>query len=266
MRYSILPAALLACVAFASADDLTLIGDKTLKNAQVLRYEADGVVVKHDGGTNRIAWKDLPPATRQRYQSQARKEKEEQIQKLRQDLARAEAEAARLRPDDGSPESTQPSPPGHPDDASTRRVAAAKPARPVAGLPPVNADEIVDATELLQQFKNDPSGADRRYRKKTFRVKGVVERFEPRMFLRKYNVVLESPDRSVSALADFDYPTECKTVFTTQNGQTLVGKPSDTTQITLMRVGQTIVFRGKCKGARDGAVLFSGCVLTHGAP
>ena len=122
-------------------------------------------------------------------------------------------------------------------------------------------DEIVDAVELVQQFKNDPPGADQRYRKKTFRVKGVIERFEPKMFVRKYDVILESPDRFVRVVAAFDYPNEYRTVFTTQRGQTLVGKAAENKEVTLMRAGQALVLLGKCKGARDTEIVFTGCEL-----
>ena len=66
MRLLIPSALLLACLGFAVADDLSTLGGATFKNAQVIRYDADGVVVKHDGGTNHIFWKDLPVTARQR--------------------------------------------------------------------------------------------------------------------------------------------------------------------------------------------------------
>jgi hypothetical protein len=254
----ILPAFLLACLGFAAADDLTTVGGGTFKNAQVIRYDADGVVVKHDGGTNHIVWKELPATARQRYQAEARKQKDDEIQKLKQDLARAEAEAARLRPDDGRPDTSKES--KKPADSTTLHTAVST-TPSVAELPPLKPDDILDANELVEQFKSDPPGADRRYRKKTFRVKGVVERFESRLFVRKYDVILESPDRFFRVVAAFDYPNDYRAVFSTRGGKTLVGKPAENKEVTLMQAGQAVMLQGTCKGARDAQIVFTGCAL-----
>ena len=87
---------------------ITTHGGRVYKNAEVIRFEADGPVIKHDGGTNQIAWRELLPAARQRFQAEARKLKEKEIQRLKRDLARAEAEAARLKQDEGQPERKNP--------------------------------------------------------------------------------------------------------------------------------------------------------------
>ena len=227
---------------------ITTHGGRVYKNAEVIRFEADGPVIKHDGGTNQIAWKELLPAARQRFQAEARKLKEKEIQRLKQDLARAEAEAARLKQDEGTPERKNPPQAETSAGSTTRRAAAEAPAKPAAELPPLKPDEAVDAAGLVQQFKTDPSGADQRYRKRILRVKGVIQRFEPRMFVRKYDVILESPDRFVRGVAVFDYPNDYKTVYTTQRGQTLVGKPAENKETPLMRAGETIVLPGQVQG------------------
>ena len=84
---------------FVQGEDLQTSEGTVFTNAAVIRYEAEGIVVKHDAGTNRVAWKQLPAPTRQRFQAEARKQKEAEIQKLKQDLARAESEAAVLNED-----------------------------------------------------------------------------------------------------------------------------------------------------------------------
>ena len=258
MRRFILVLLLLSWPRFLQGDDLQTSEGTVFTNAAVIRYEAEGIVVKHDGGTNRVAWKQLPAPARQRHQAEARKQKEAEIQKLKQDLARAESEAAVLNEGDGqtpSPIDSQAKKPAHPP-------RAPEPAsRPVAELPPVKPGEVLDAAELLQQFRTDPPGATRRYHNKSFRVRGVVERFEPKLFIRKYDVILESPDRFVRVAAGFDYPSDYRAIYTTQRGQTLVGKPAENSELTLMRVGQKIILEGKCKGARDTDIVFSGCRL-----
>jgi len=260
MRLLILPAFLLACLGFAVADDLSTLGGAAFKNAQVIRYDADGVVVKHDGGTNHIFWKDLPATARHRYQAEARKQKDEEIQKLKQDLARAEAEAARLKPDDGRPDTGKES--KKPGD-STPLHSAGSSGRPVAELPPLKPDDIVDVLELVEQFKSDPPGAERRYRKKTFRVQGVIERFESRLFVRKYDVILESQDRFFRVVAAFDYPNDYMAIYSKQGGKTLVGKPAENKEITLMQAGQAVILQGTCRGARDTQIVFTGCAVVR---
>ncbi len=248
------------CLNWLRADDLTTADGTVLKSVVVIKYEPGGIVVRHDGGTNRIAWDNLPAQARQRYQAEARKQKEGEIQKLKQDLARAEAEAARLRQDDEPSKGALRPPSEKPSKAPRARTAEAA-FEPVAELPALNPDDTLDATELVQQFKNDPAGADRRYQGKTLRVQGVIERFEPKLFLRKYEVLLESPERFLRVVATFDYPDDYRTVYTTQRGQTLVGKPAENKVAILMRAGQTVVLQGKCKGGRDADISFTGCRL-----
>ena len=259
MRHAILFVLWAGCAVFAETEDISMTDGKVLKNAEVIRFEADGPVIKHDGGTNHIVWNDLSPAVRRRYQAEARKQKEKEIQKLKQDLARAEAEAARLGPGVGQPEGETLAPPEPSVNSTAPSAAADAPPKPVAQLLPLKPDEIVDAAGLVQQFKSNPSGAERRYRNKVFRVKGVIERFEPKLFIRKYDVIFESPDRFVRVVAAFDYPGDYRTVFTTQRGQTLVGKPAENTEVTLLRAGQTLVLQGRCKGTRDAEIVFTGC-------
>ena len=264
MRPVILSVLLVASASFARAEDITTTEGKVFKNPAVIRFEPDGLVIKHDRGTNWIGWKDLPTATRKRFQTEARKRKEEEIQKLKRDLARAEAEAARLKEDNGQLEAGKQPPQAEKSGGlSARRATDEERGRPVVELPPLKPDDIVDAAELVQQFKNDPTAAARRYDKKTFHVKGVIERFEPRMFVRKYDVLLECSDRFVRVVAVFDYPNDYRTVFTTHRGQTLVGKPAENKEITLLQAGQGIVLRGKCKGGRDTEIVFTGCELVH---
>src|SRR6266480_7030289 len=123
---------LAACASFAGVEDITTNGGKSFENTEVIRFQADGLVIKHDGGTNWIGWKDLPTPTRKRFQTEARKRKEEEIQKLKQDLARAEAEAARLKEDDGQPESGRQARPEKTGSFSARRTTGEERGRPLA--------------------------------------------------------------------------------------------------------------------------------------
>src|SRR5438552_9732337 len=166
-------------IGFAHAEDITTSNGRVFKNASVVKFEADGVVIKHDGGTKQIAWAELPASLRQRYQTEARQQKEAEIRKLKQDLARAEAEAAKLnQADQPTTETTLPATARvKPSGSTTPREHATETAQPALNRPSLNRDEVVDSAELVQQFKTDSAAAGERYRQKTLRVKGVIQRF-----------------------------------------------------------------------------------------
>jgi hypothetical protein len=268
MRFLFLILLLLIGPSRGRAEDLVTLDGTVFNNITVLSYQAEGLVLKHDGGTNRVAWKELSAANRQRYQAEARRQKEQEIQKLKQDLARAEAEAARLNQADGRAPEAKHTPAadraGRSDARRSAEPVVAPAGRSVADLPPLNPDEILDATDLVEQFKSDPAGAERRYRKKKLRVRGVIERFEPVLFVRKYDVLLESPDRFIRVVASFDYPNDCRAVYATHRGQTLIGKPAENKEVTLMQAGQAIVLQGTCKGVHDAGIVFTGCAVAGG--
>jgi hypothetical protein len=248
------------------AEDITTGDGRVFKNVSVVKFEADGVVIKHDGGTKQIGWAELPEPLRQRYQSEARRQKEAEVQKLKKDLARAEAEAAKLNQVEVQPKhaATQPAAaPATSSDSTTPRGKTPLPAKPASGLSPLNSDEIVEAAELVQQFKTDSAAADAWYQKKAFRVKGVIQRFEAKMLRREYDVVLESPEKFVRVILRFDYPEHYRSVYTIQNGQQLVGRPAENQVITLLTVGDAVVVQGRCKGLRDAEIVFTGCKVVR---
>jgi len=247
---------LIATVSIAWSDDITTSGGKAFKNAEVIQFTGEGLTIKHDGGTNQLVWQELPATVRLRYQAEARKRKEQEIEKLKQDLARAEAEAAKLG--SGTAENTSP-----PVAKAGKTSAPDEAAKPIAGLALLKAGDVVDAADLVLQFKADSAAANQRYRKKTFRVRGVVERFEPKMFVRKYDVLLASTEKFVRLVVGFDYPDNLKAVYTIQHGQKLVGKPTDHSEVTLLKVGDPVVFEGKCQGLSDSEIVFSGCRLVR---
>ena len=255
---------LVASASFAVADDLTTNDGLVLKNAAVVKVETAGVVIKHEGGTKLVAWKDLPEPVRQRYLTEALKGKEEEIVKLKHDLARAEVEARKLREVESERKSDVAPVTAVPEqsvksNAATKQMRATKPSDPVAALPPLNPDEVVNIADLVEQFKIDSASANSRYRKRVLRVRGVIERFDPKLFVRKYHVILASPEKFIRVVCTFDYPNDLKTVYSTERGQKLVGQPADNKQVTLLEAGQTIVVRGKCKGSEGAEITFTGC-------
>src|SRR5881628_3709714 len=121
------------CPIVSHAEDITIRDGRVFKNATVVKFEADGVVIKYDGGTKQIAWAELPAPLRERYKAEARRQKESELQKLKQDLARAEAEAAKLNRNE-APEKNAATPPAaapvKSSDATIRSASAPVPAKP----------------------------------------------------------------------------------------------------------------------------------------
>jgi hypothetical protein len=248
------------------AEDITTGDGRVFKNASVIKFEAAGLVIKHDGGTKRIAWAELPAPLRERYQAEARRQKEAEVQRLKQDLARAEAEAAKLNQTEDPPKHAATPPAAAPvksSDATTSRANPPTPAKPASDLSPLKIDEIVDAAELVQQFKTDSAAAEAWCQKKTFRVKGVIQRFEAKLLRRQYEVILESPEKFMRVVLRFDYPDDYKSIYTIQNGQQLVGRPAENKVVTLMTVGGAVVVQGRCKGLRNAEIVFTGCRIVR---
>ena len=260
---------ILLCILFGCfpvelhADDITTSDGHVFKNASVIKLEADGVVIKHDDGTKRLAWAELPAPLRQRYQAEARRQKEAEVQKLKQDLARAEAEAAKLNQSEAKPKNEDRPPVVAPVESPVSTpavVSTPAPLKPVAvERPTLKTDEVVDAADLIEEFKVDSAAANERCKKQTFRIKGVVERFETKLVLRKYDVVLKSPENFLRVVLRFDYPDEYKTIYTIQKGQKLVGHPAANKEVTMMTVGDSVLFQGTCKGLKDEEIIITGC-------
>jgi hypothetical protein len=248
------------------AEDITIGDGRVYKNATVVKFEADGVVIKHDGGTRQIGWEELPAQLRQRYQAEARRKKQAEVEKLKQDLARAEAEAAKLNRTEDQPKRAATPPVAAAVESSvatTTRANPPGPSKPAGNPTPLKNDDIVDAAELVQQFKTDSVAAEETCQKKTFRVKGVVQRFEAKLFLRQYGVILESPEKFMRVVLRFDYPDDYKSIYTIQNGQALVGRPAENKLVTLMTVGDAVVVQGRCKGLHDAEIAFTGCKIVR---
>src|SRR5438105_2120413 len=83
----------------------------------------------------------------------------------------------------------------------------------------------------------------------------VIQRFEAKLFRRQYEVILESPEKFLRVVSRFDYPDDYESVYTIQNGQKLVGRPAENKAVTLMTVGDAVVFQGRCKGLRDAEII-----------
>src|SRR5262249_33858868 len=212
------------------AEDIKTNDGRVFKNAIVVKLESEGIVIKHDGGSKQIGWAQLPADLRKRDQAEAQKQKAAEIQKLKQDLARAEAEAAKLKQEEEiSSKSESKRPTGGPEKSSASKASTPdgnppKAARRAVDSPELKSDTIVEAVELVRQFTTDSAAAEAWCRQRRFRVQGVVQRFEAKLFHRQFDVVLESPEKFMRVILQFDYPDDYKSVYTTENGQKLVAR------------------------------------------
>lgn len=140
----------------------------------------------------------------------------------------------------------------------------AKPVRPLSELPPLTPDTVVDVAELAAHFQADPAGAATRYVKKTFRVRGEVDRFHTALVQRRFTVLLTDPDREATVACRFNYVDRYKTVFTTRNGRVLTARYDSGREVPLLEVGQTAVIVGRCGGVDpNGVIEFTRCELVR---
>lgn len=141
---------------------------------------------------------------------------------------------------------------------------AVKPVRPLTELPPLTPDTVVDVAELVAHFQADPAGAAARYVKKTFRVRGEVDRFHTALVQRRFTVLLTDPDREATVACRFNYVDRYKTVFTTRNGRVLTARYDSGREVSLLEIGQTAVIVGRCGGVDpNGVIEFTRCELVR---
>lgn len=223
--------------------------------------------------------------------SDALRQKDAEVRELRRRLEQAEKELEQLRRDNERLRRQLPTaaPPAAP--AGTQRAAeelrrlreenarlrqraarvpapgaasAAKPVRPLAGLPPVTPEMVVEVDELVGHFLADPAAAAARYAKKTFRVRGEVERFHTALLRRQFTVLLRGPDGGPPVACRFNYIDRYQTVFPTHYGQVLTARYESGRETPLLETGQVVVVAGRCGGLdANGTIEFSRCELAR---
>lgn len=238
-----------ACVL---GDDIVTQSGRVLKNAGIVSFEGDRVTIKHEGGVERFDASEIPEPLCKRFRDEDLKRKRDEIEKLKQELARRESELKQLSDDNERPAR------GPKQVAPNLSPDGAVPSPLPATLPAVRADDVVEAGDLVLQYRANIAAADRRVTKKTFRIRGVIERFEPRMFMRRYDVLLESPDKSVSVVCKFAYADKWNAVYTKERGRELVAKEGKS-EIRLLNIGDTVTIRARCEGLKGSEIEFSRC-------
>ena len=181
------------------------------------------------------------------------KRKAAEVERLKRELEKSQTELQRLRED---------------NERLRRQKAAApaaveavpEPSKPLATLPTLQPEEVVDARDLVLYYKADPAGADARFRNKTFRIQGIVQGFSTKLFIRDYEVLLDSPDRQIKVVCSFHYVDRYQAVFTTRRGQELSARLGESKSLTpLLKVGDQLIIQGRCGGLRESYLEFTRC-------
>jgi len=246
------------CLAAAGlgAEDIMTRSGKVLKNAEIVAIEGDRITIRHDAGTEKVPAAEIPEPLQKRFRDGEIKRKADEVEKLRQELARREAEVRKLKDENErltrEPDPAAPTPP---------RVVE-KPPTPIEQLPEVKAGDVIDARDVVLYYETDAAAADRRFRKKTFQIKGVVEKFEPKMFARLYDVLLESPKKSVGVVCKFSYADRWNAVYTKEHGRVLVAKERQS-ETRLLKTGDAVTIRARCEGLKGSDLEFSRCELVR---
>ncbi len=186
------------------------------------------------------------------------KQKQEEVDRLQRELENARKELRRLQEENKRLKSAQPEP-----RVSTEANRVEALARPIASLPALGEGEVVGASELAVHFANQPEAAQQRYVGRVFQVKGQVERFDVKLVVRRFDVLLDTGARGISVVCGFNYVDKYPAVYTKQKGRTLVARAGAKGEAELMNVGDTVVIKGRCKGFKDGEVTFTGCELVR---
>ena len=206
-----------------------------------------------------LAWSaPLASASESPRAGDALKQKQEEVDRLQRELENARKELQRLEEENKRLKSVQPE-----RRAATEANRGEAPARPIASLPPLGENEVVEAAELAVHFANQPEAARQRYVGRVFHVKGQVERFDVKLVVRRFDVLLDTGARGISVVCGFNYVDKYPAVYTKQKGRTLVARSGARGEAELMNVGDTVVIRGRCKGFKDGEVTFTGCEIVR---
>lgn len=182
-----------------------------------------------------------------------------------EELLRKEAELDKLKADLKAAPPAVAAPAG---ESVTARTPAAKtvPARvspPLASLPPLGKDELVQALDLANYYGADPAAADLRYRKQLLRLQGEIAGFEKSFLSKDYKILLQTADRNIRVICQMVTPDKFNAAYAIKNGSEFVGM-ADGARETIARVGQTVVLKGRCRGLKDGVIQLSECRLETG--
>ena len=255
----------LASLSTAMAEEIVTLDGRTFRGATARRLDEDRLQVDHSEGRTSLFFFEVPEPVRRRlgFDTEAA-------------LKRLTLENSRLR---GLPllssgtgtgssntlsKATTPAQPltvpmlaaaARPavDALQAARWAGLVPPDPAAQLPPVTAGQEISVWELVNHYRSDPPASDARYRKRPFRITGVVERMERGIVSRNVRVFLETPDPAVRPVCEWRIDDKIPAFHTRRDGRTLIAEDSRS-KWKLLEAGQTVTFEIQCGGLEDGLV------------
>lgn len=200
--------------------------------------------------------------------------KEAELEQLRQQMREAQAEKQRLeqerqRLEQKTAELEQARRAAEQKAAAAATAAAAASPQssithtspPIASLPPLDKGAMVDAMDLANHYRGEPAAAARRYESGPIHVRGEVVRFEKTPFLRQCVIYLKGPDAEWKVAARVYPPDSYAAVFPARGGDELVATTSAGARFVIARVGERVLIRGRCKGARERTVWLGDATL-----
>lgn len=174
-----------------------------------------------------------------------------QADKLAAELEKARAEISRLKGEAAAAPKTvvvSPLPP-----QVEQSIQKLPPTRPLTGLPALGKGETVAVSDLLHHYAMDPAAADQRYKKKNFKLTGIVTDLDKSLLTSPYRVIFRVPGSALKLICDVQSPDEFKKVYVSSDRERIIGE-TYSTRATLAKVGEEITLQGHCSGLKDGVV------------
>jgi len=253
----------------ALAEDLVTLDGRTFREATARRLDDDRLLLQHAEGQTPLFFFEVPEPVRRRLGFDT----EAALKRLTLENSRLRGVGPLASGASNSPSNTpskassNPTTPAQPS-TIPMLAAAAKPAvealqaarwtglvppPPAAQLPPVTAGQEISVWELVNHYRSDPPAADARYRKRPFRITGVVERMERGIVSRNVRVFLETPDPAVRPVCEWRIDDKIPAFHTRRDGRTLIAEDSRA-KWKLLEAGQTVTFEIQGGGLEDGLV------------
>lgn len=168
-----------------------------------------------------------------------------ELERARQRIQQLEEENARLR--GAAPPAAMVSP---------APAAGGTPATfTVVTLPPLAEGEVVTLDRLFADFRQSQLAADTRYRGRTLRVRGTVERIAKVFAMMQFEVTLRGEDPVGRAQANVTFPG-ISNVRLTPNGRELHGNRPFKAEQVLLRADEVFEFEGEFVGLEGGVLRF----------
>ncbi len=196
------------------------------------------------------------------------KQQAESAKQLQVELDRVRVELTRLKQGSQGSQPTAAAPP------ASRATSGEKPAAVEAGhepsksetsqprreptpLPALEPGAIMDVTDIIQHFAQNPASAAQRYDGKKVRLQGVIAAFDKPLLRRDFEIVFRTAaGQLVCRVAP---PERFTAVFTTRAGAALTGRTERGGESELLKVGDVVSLEGTGQGLKDGSILFTRC-------